>query len=207
MAQVEGYIRFNLTHEDGEAPSFEKIKELNDLRTKLHDIGVIGMNDEGYGLGNVSIRDPENGNVLISGTQTGAHRVLEPKHYARVLSFDIEKNSLHSLGPTKASSETLSHGAVYITNSRVNCVVHAHSMAVYTYMLENGYPKTSAEAEGGTVGIAREVQQLVEKNRSDKGNLVMEGHVEGFIVYGPDIASVDTIITELCELAGLNSAK
>jgi len=71
--------------------------------------------------GNVSVRDPETGYVVIkpSGVR---YEVLRPEHMVIV---DLDENRIE--GDLKASSDTASHLYIYRQRPDVNGVVHTHS--------------------------------------------------------------------------------
>jgi len=50
---------------------------------------------------------------VITGSATGEIPELEPGHYVKVNSFNIEDNAVQCVGPLKASSESLTHAAIY----------------------------------------------------------------------------------------------
>ena len=107
----------------------EQWTELNDARTGLHKLRLIGVYPDGIGYGNLSIRFSGE-EFIISGTATGAKDVLNLSEYCLVKSFDIAHNKVVSSGPIQASAESMTHGAVYHSCSAVNCVIHIHSREI-----------------------------------------------------------------------------
>ena len=102
--------------------------ELDAARTTLHDAGLIGVYPSGIGYGNVSLRLA--GNLfLISGSGTGSSRLLGKQGYSLVRAFDPLENTVASFGPVQASSESMTHGAVYgaANKARVSSTSTAHS--------------------------------------------------------------------------------
>ena len=62
----EGIIKFNCTWIKSESLNSDLIRELNAWRDRLYDAGVIGMNKDGIGYGNISPRFQKN-KFIITG--------------------------------------------------------------------------------------------------------------------------------------------
>ncbi|MFW6249866.1 MAG: class II aldolase/adducin family protein [Alkalispirochaetaceae bacterium] len=201
MSQAEGYIKFNQEFRHGPPPPWDTLRELNLARTRLFDLGLIGMDEDGTGFGNVSVRSPkgEAGLFMVSGTATGNKRVLEPEDYAVVLDYDIARNNLASLGRTRASSESLSHAAVYSARGDVVSVIHVHSRPLYAGMLKEGFPRTSPEAEYGTPEIATDIRDIAIAADEASGALVMLAHQDGVIAYGGSVQEAEALLAALYE--------
>lgn len=193
----EGYTKFAVHLTDGDLPANPALERLNQVRTELHDLGLIGVLPDGIGYGNVSVRQNGSDKFIISGTATGAKRVLAFTDYCLVDSFNILRNEVFCTGRIAASSESMSHGSVYQANPAVTCVIHIHSRKVFDFMLENGYPRTSELAAYGTPRIAEETVQLVREAGSPQGVFVMAGHQDGVIAYGPDIESARQLLLDV----------
>jgi hypothetical protein len=133
----------------------------------------------------------------ISGTATGAERELPLEAYCRVDSFNPKTNEVWCTGHVKASSETMSHGAVYEANDAVRCVIHVHSRELFELMLAGQFAKTPKEAEYGTPELAEAVQALVESAGTAQGVFVLAGHQDGVMAYGSDIESARDVLLAL----------
>ena len=57
---------------------FEAIAELNACRRKLLEQRLVGVDSNGVGFGNLSIRDGVSGNFYITGSATGGLPELTP---------------------------------------------------------------------------------------------------------------------------------
>jgi len=68
---VSEYVKFSCEPLAGEIASFSGLAELNAYRRKLLDLGLIGVNPNGIGFGNLSVRDGATKNLYITGTATG----------------------------------------------------------------------------------------------------------------------------------------
>ncbi len=193
----EGYTKFTAHLTEGDLPASPALCRLNEVRTELHDLGLVGVLPDGIGYGNVSIRLNESKNFVISGTATGAKRELALTDYCMVDSFDGRQNEVFCTGRIQASSESMSHGSVYQANPAIHCVIHIHHQAVFRFMLANGYLRTSEQAAYGTPEIAEETVRLVRDAGAAQGIFVMVGHQDGVIAYGADIEPVRRLLLEV----------
>jgi len=188
----EGYVKYHCDHVFGPAPVHPQMEELDRLRTDLYDAELVGMRPDGVGFGNVSVR-AEGDHFVITATGTGGVRELGADGYCTVTGVWVEKNSLACLGPLPASSEALTHAAVYAASSTVRCVVHVHSRVLFDSLLSCGAVSTPGEAAYGTPDMAYAVEALVHRRPAD-GVLVMAGHDEGILIYGPSVAAVASLL-------------
>lgn len=194
----EGYIKFNSQRRDGTVPRPAALEELNRSRTALFDLGLIGVLPDGIGFGNLSVRTNEL-QFLVTASATGATRILAPEQYCLVESFSIALNSVHSVGPLHASSESMTHGAIYAAHSEVQCVIHVHSRALFDWLLKNSWPFTPASVPYGTPAMADAVSQLVVQQPQLPVLFAMAGHQDGVVAYGREIASVLNLVRDTFE--------
>jgi len=174
--------------------------ELNRVRTKLRELGLMGMTSNGIGFGNLSLR-VEGNKFLISGTATGASSVLGPDGYCLITSFDVDRNRVVSTGPVKPSSETMTHGVIYRSCPNANCVIHIHSRQIFDGMIRDSYPATHETAAYGTPEIALAIGKLVgHDSEKNEGSIVLAGHDEGVIVYAPTVKRALFLTEELYNL-------
>src|SRR5262245_59897738 len=123
---AEGVIRFEVEHESRMLEARvhgEPARVLSAWREVLARLTLVGqdpMRYQGLGYGNLSARLPPFGDVgrgrrrfLVTGSQTGAIADLTLDHYCVVERYDLARNTVHSLGPIRPSSESLTHGAIY----------------------------------------------------------------------------------------------
>lgn len=184
----EGYIKFDQTWQAASAP--QAVDELIDLRQRLYRQGLIGYDaTQQVGFGNLSRRTQpgEAGLFIISGTQTGALAQLTAEHFVAVTAYDLAANRLHSQGPLRASSESLTHAAVYASDPRHQVVLHVHSLR-HWQRLYGQYPTTDPAAAYGTPDMAQSVLDLHRDHPAlaELGIVVMSGHEEGLLAFGPD---------------------
>lgn len=193
----EGYVKFtaHLTKED--LPDCPELGRLNEVRTEMHELGLIGVLPDGIGYGNVSVRQAGDEAFVISGTATGAERELPLAAYCRVDSCNAATNEVWCTGRVPASSETMSHDAVYQANECIRCVIHIHSRDLFDFMLAGPFLKTPKDAEYGTPELAEAVQELVQSAGEEQGLFVLEGHQDGVMAYGPDMESARDLLMGL----------
>jgi len=145
----EGYIKFNINWKEKELDfSLSDFYKLNFCRDKLFSLSLIGAYPNGIGFGNVSIRTIGN-EFIISGSATGNIKQLFKKDYSLVKDYNIKKNIIYCEGLTKASSESLSHAAVYESNPEIKAVIHIHNLGMWN-KYKNNLPTTNEKAEFGT---------------------------------------------------------
>lgn len=181
---TEGYIKFNCDWEQKEFPLEDDLfDQLESSRSKLYDLGLIGMYSDGIGFGNISVRLNDSSEFIITGSATGQFAKLNRSHYALVKGYNFKKNSVSCTGLTKASAESLSHAAIYEAIPEAGAVVHVHSLQLWQKLL-NVLPTTSVEIEYGTPEMAEAIQQLVSGMKNDEKIIVMGGHREGILAFG-----------------------
>jgi len=192
----EGYIKYRQHFIKDEPLSQVLISEINEYRSRLYEMKLIGAYDEVIGYGNISVKLPD-GRILISGTQTGQIKHLGPQHYTVVESYNIDKNELTCKGPVKASSEALTHAAVYELDDSIKAVIHIHSRELWDKHI-NKMPTTRREVTYGTPEMAYEVRRLFEDELM-RGTpvLVMAGHDEGIVTYGGSLDAAFQLVEAL----------
>jgi len=192
---TEGYIKFNCIWEQKEIqiePSL--LIELESARTRLYELGLIGMYPDGIGFGNISVKSDKGSSFIITGSATGQFKKLKPSHYAQVTGYNFAQNTISCIGQTKASAESLSHAAVYESIPEVGAVVHIHCLWLWEKLM-NSNLTTSREVEYGTPEMAEAIQHLISVMKTDEKVIVMGGHREGILVFGSNLSeATDEII-------------
>ena len=186
LLRDDGVIKYQAIHQNGSPPTHVLLNQLDQVRTQLFDLGLVGIYPDGIGYGNVSIRH-ESG-CIISGTATGGARILGASGYCYVRSFNVKQNTVRTEGPINASSESMTHCAIYKANSLVQCVLHIHHGNLWQRLLQEGYDSTSADIAYGTPQMALAMASLVNTKLAPASLFVMAGHDEGIVAYGPTIA-------------------
>ncbi|WP_341734311.1 class II aldolase/adducin family protein [Microcoleus sp. EPA2] len=180
----EGVVKYHCDWTFAEPVSVETIVDLMAWRDRLHSWGLIGVYDNGIGFGNVSVRLGNSCQFIISGTQTAHLSNLGPEFYCTVTEFNLEKNFLGCRGPVPASSESLTHAALYLHRDDVGGIIHVHNPQLWQQLLFQ-IPTTRKEIPYGTPGMAWEMFRLFEEeNLGDRKILAMAGHEDGIICFG-----------------------
>ena len=188
MTLDEGYIKYQSHWSPGPAPDATAARRLEKWRRPLFTAGLIGHYDElNIGFGNISTRSGEPGQFLITGTQTGHIEDTTPEHYSLVTAFDVDRNEVFCTGPVQASSEAMTHAAIYELDSSINAIVHVHSKPLWDQYL-HVLPTTDSAVTYGTPEMAKELRRLYRESAfGSDGIAVMGGHDEGLISIGESV--------------------
>ncbi len=178
----KGYVQFRSDWERAKPPAFPVVADLVAWRNRLRGVGLIGVYPDGIGFGNVSGRLP-GGRFVISGTATGGLDVAGPEHFTEVVWHDAAANALGCRGPVAASSESLSHAAVYEADPTATVVIHVHHLGLWE-RLRGVLPTTDDRAEAGTPAMADAIAALWRPGPPPDGLFVMGGHREGLMAFG-----------------------
>lgn len=183
----EGYTKFQCQWIKAEPVPEWPWEALEAWRARLYALGLVGVLPDGVGFGNLSQRIGTTARFLITGTQTGKYPVLSREHFTQVQSFSLAENQLVCQGPIAASSESLSHAAIYQSEPAVGAVIHIHHRLAWEKLREC-VPTTALQAEYGTPEMAWEiVRQFTENKAGVSGLIVMGGHRDGILAYGLDL--------------------
>ncbi|MCE7990829.1 MAG: class II aldolase/adducin family protein [Roseivirga sp.] len=183
----DGVIKFRLDWQEGKAPGFPEMEELLLWRDRMYELGLIGYDEKHQvGYGNISVLPEALPNFVISGTQTGHIQNLAAGYYTEVTGYSISENQLTCRGPVKASSESLTHAAIYEADSEIRAVIHIHHDAQWETWLGK-VPTTSEKVPYGTPEMAAEIHRLFLENDSHQEVIAMAGHQGGLISFGTSL--------------------
>ena len=181
------YIKFTCERAAAEITSFDGLAELNAYRRKLLQFRLIGADANGIGFGNLSIRDGATNNFYITGSATGGIPELTLADCARVVAYDFARNWLRCEGSAIPSSESLTHAAVYASDTDTGAIIHCHDSKLWAALL-NRAPTSSNTVEYGTPEMAYEVLRLFNVTDVQRRKiLVMAGHEGGVVAFGRDL--------------------
>jgi ribulose-5-phosphate 4-epimerase/fuculose-1-phosphate aldolase len=194
----EGYTKYRCDWRAGPCLPPASIDRLNRCRNRLHRAGLVGhYTAQGVGYGNVSVRAAGLEQFIISGTQTGHIARADARHYARVTDYDIDANRVSCTGPVQASSEALTHAAIYELDPAIAAVVHVHSATLWA-ALKGVVPTTDAGVAYGTPAMAHELERLYQQTAlAEQMIAVMAGHPEGIVTFGGSIESATERVLRL----------
>jgi L-ribulose-5-phosphate 4-epimerase len=180
-----------------ETAPFAGFAKLNACRRKLLQLRLIGVDSNGIGFGNLSVRDGTTNNFYVTGSGTGGTPELELADYARVVAYDFGRNWLQCESSTIASSESLTHAAVYESEPEARAIIHCHSLKLWATLL--GQVPTTSEAVGyGTPEMAYEVRRLFwMTDVKSRKIFVMGGHEAGVVTFGKDLQEAFAVVNAL----------
>jgi ribulose-5-phosphate 4-epimerase/fuculose-1-phosphate aldolase len=191
---VSEYIKFSCERVAAEITSFGGLAELNAHRRKLLQFGLIGVDPNGIGFGNLSVRDGATNNFYITGSATGGIPELTPADCAKVVAYGFERNQVRYEGSALPSSESLTHAAIYESDATAGAVIHCHDSKLWAAVL-NEAPTTSKAAEYGTQQLVHEIMQLFKRaDVQDRKIVVMAGHEGGILTFGKDLAEAFAVL-------------
>ena len=190
----EGYIKYNCIWKEIEVPHNFDLQELNNWRAVLKKENLIGLDNNEIGYGNISIRY-EGNTFIITGTQTAHLNHLSWSELSLVESFNISSNTLSCQGLTKASSESMTHGAIYSSNVKINSVVHIHSPYIWQHYQDDFL--STPNVPYGSQDMAMAVKNCINQTDLNNGIIIMKGHENGVIAFG---ASLKEACLELLKL-------
>jgi len=184
----EGYIKFNSQLHQTPPPSEWVVEEVNTWRDRMYALGYIGAYEGDIGYGNISVKsDLLENEFIVTGSGTGNIPILFADHFTRVSSYSIDDNSVVCEGRIDASSESMTHAAVYACAPDARAVIHIHSRPHWEELCGK-IPTTSKNAAYGTPEMAREIKRLFdETNFREIRVMAMAGHDEGILSYGTSL--------------------
>jgi len=184
----EGYTKFACDWAEAAPIPGAEIATLIDWRNRLFQAGLIGHDDEhDVGFGNISCRAAGARDFVISATQTGHIPVADGRHFTHVVDYDIDANRVACRGTRKASSESLTHAAIYELDAEFLAVVHVHSRELWE-ALARRVPTTDADVAYGTPAMAHEFERLYRQTDLPRRRLaVMAGHQAGLVSVGSSV--------------------
>lgn len=193
----EGYIKFEIDWQKA-PPLSGDLRDIIRVRNQLYVQKLIGYYEQHkVGYGNISILSSQPPSFIVSGTQTGHLPLLSGDHFTLATHWDLAKNSLACVGPVKASSESLTHAAVYACSNTIKAVIHVHHLELWEWMLSR-YPSTDPSIAYGTPEMAKEVSRLYRTtNLPECAAFAMEGHEEGIFTFGATLDEANDILNTI----------
>ncbi|MGG6238218.1 class II aldolase/adducin family protein [Nodosilinea sp. AN01ver1] len=193
MTLDEGVIKYVSDWTPGAPLEQDELTELIAWRDRLHQAQLIGLYPNGIGYGNISLRRSVH-SFVVSGTQTGHLAQTTPHHYTLVDTWDIDRNTLHCTGPIQASSESLTHAALYDYSDAIQAVIHIHNRPLWQRG-QGVLPTTAASVPYGTPAMAYEMKRLLDgSDLMQTRILIMAGHEEGVLVFGPTLEAAAQVL-------------
>lgn len=190
-----GVIKFNCHWTKASPLPYAEIAELNEWRDKMYARRFIGLNEDNIGYGNISMRSSAK-QFIISGSATGHLENLTNEHYTQVVDYNLEANWVSCQGPIVASSESLTHAALYECDESIKAVIHIHDNTLWKKLLTK-IPTTLATVEYGTPAMALEVKRLFRESKLKSIKLLaMAGHQDGLIAFGANLKEAGNLLLQ-----------
>jgi ribulose-5-phosphate 4-epimerase/fuculose-1-phosphate aldolase len=199
---MEGFVKFNCHwSQSGPVISDEQYEIINSWREILYNMDLIGAYENGVAFGNISMRIGVGHQFVITGSATGEIPELEPGHYVKVNSYNIDDNAVQCIGPLKASSESLTHAAIYSADPDTNAVVHVHNIDLWNELIYK-VPTTNPGMDYGTAGLAKDILRLFkEPEIYEKRIIIMSGDRAGILTFGHDMDEAVNVLMEYMKKA------
>jgi L-ribulose-5-phosphate 4-epimerase len=195
----EGVTKYECFWNKSDPPSIGAVSALITCRDRLFTRGLIGVYSDGIGYGNVSERVDGYCAFYITGTQTGEKAQLTVSDISIIKAYSIADNRVECCGEIAASSETLTHAAVYELDRSIRAVIHVHHRALWE-KAQGLIPTTARSVPYGTPAMALEMRRLYEKtNLKDFRVLVMAGHDEGLISFGKNLSQAEAQLARVMQ--------
>jgi ribulose-5-phosphate 4-epimerase/fuculose-1-phosphate aldolase len=171
--------------------------DLFEWRRRLRQLGLIGADADGIGYGNLSVRLFATPTFLITSSQSSGLLEVDQQHFARVTVVDLDRNALRSVGERPPSSEALTHAALYQVHGAIRAVVHVHCRRIWTAHRDR-LPTSRDDVLYGTPEMAYEMIRLHKRRAlGNRGIVVMGGHQDGIVAFGPTLAEAAEEILKL----------
>jgi L-ribulose-5-phosphate 4-epimerase len=191
---VSEYVKFTCERTNAEFTPFDGFAELNAYRRQLRELRLIGVDSNGVGFGNLSVRDGATKNFYITGSATAGIPELTLADCAKVLAYNFERNWVGYEGSTIPSSESLTHAAIYESDAKVGAVIHCHDSRSWAVIL-NQAPTTSKTVNYGTPEMAYEIMRLFRvTDLHSRKILAMAGHEGGIVTFGRDLEEAFAVL-------------
>ena len=192
---MQGFVKFNCHwSQSGPVISDEQFEIINNWRDILFNMDLIGAYENGVAFGNISMRINGTNQFVITGSATSEIPELEPGHYVKVNSFNIDDNAVQCVGPLKASSESLTHAAIYLADPGANAVIHVHCIDLWNEIIHK-VPTTNPSMDYGTIALAKDIFRLFkESDVIEKRIIVMAGDRAGIITFGHDMDEAANVL-------------
>ena len=188
------YVKFRYQRARADIAPCDALTELNTCRRKLVQQHLIGLDANGIGFGNLSVRDGVTGNFYITGSATGGLPQLTSTDCVRIVAYDFARNWLRYEGAAIPSSESLTHAAIYESDPTISAVIHCHDSVLWRTLLDR-VPTTSNAIAYGTPEMAYEIMRLftVSDVRS-REIFVMAGHEGGILTFGKNLRNAFDVL-------------
>ncbi|WP_072681814.1 class II aldolase/adducin family protein [Arcobacter sp. LA11] len=193
----EGVVKYSLKYNQTDDIAIKECKKIENVRARLFSLGLIGAYSNGIGFGNISVRYKKKNSFVITSTQTGELPKLTPSYYSFVKKVDFKKFRTYAMGPSRPSSEAITHACIYNLDPDIKAVIHIHNEKIWDYMLKNNYLSTN-DTPYGTPEMVEDVKNIYKNIDPFLNNaFVMKGHFEGIVTFGKSLKDAEKTLYEI----------
>jgi len=193
----EGVVKYSLKYNQTDEIAKKECKKIENVRARLFSLGLIGAYSNGIGFGNISVRYKKKNSFVITATQTGELPKLSPSYYSFVKKVDFKKFRTYAMGPSRPSSEAITHACIYNLDPDIKAVIHIHNEKIWDYMLKNNYLSTN-DTPYGTPQMVEDVKNIYKNIDPFLNNaFVMKGHFEGVVTFGKSLKDAEKTLYEI----------
>ena len=168
MSDAEIQFAYDLQPIEGDILTTERFAELSAWRSILHAQDLVGHHPDynhGFSFGNMSCRtEAEAEAFVITGSQTGSAKRFSDENLVRVTDANLERFWVESAGLVPPSMDTMTHAAIYASDSRIEYIFHVHSAEIWQQADELNIPKINAT--GGSPQASQAIIELMGTNQS-----------------------------------------
>jgi ribulose-5-phosphate 4-epimerase/fuculose-1-phosphate aldolase len=189
VSETEGTIQFayELTQIQEQLLAPEDYAQLAAWRSILHELELLGQTPEKYGgfaYGNLSVRDRDTQQFVITASQTSGESSLIQSHLVRVTHCNLDRFWVDAQGAEPPSSESLTHAMIYAADPRIKCVFHVHSTVMWQNRAAMKLPETDADVGYGSPAMVKAVSHLMASHQSRPLTFATAGHEDGIFACG-----------------------
>lgn len=197
MMLDEGVVKYELKYKQSRYIPLKACAKIEKSRNRLFSLGLIGAYSNGIGYGNISLRHKKSKSFVITATQTGELPILSSHYYSFVKKVNFKTFTTFAKGPSKPSSEAITHASIYALDKEINAVIHIHNEKIWEFMLKNNYLSTN-DTPYGTPQMVEDVQNLYKNIDPLLNNcFVMKGHYEGVVTFGKSLKEAEKALYKI----------
>jgi len=185
--------------------AFVRLRAWRQILRRLQLIGRHVRRYDGYGYGNLSVRDPRDpARFYVTASQTSGAATLRAGDLVRVDRCDVERFEIDAVGDKAPSSESITHGMVYAADPAIAWIMHAHARAIWRAAAPLRLATTAPDVEYGSRAMAAAVAALLGRERIRPLLFATLGHEDGVFACGATADDTGSLLvrTHAAALAG-----
>lgn len=193
MEEQFSAVKFKTVFTGNIPPADDRIAELKHWCRVFHDRDLARPHKWGS-YGNLSFRDSRGSFIITgSGVRFGEEWVENP--FVRIISCDLDSQTVYAEGTRDPSSESLLHYSIYEARPEINAVFHGHSRRILERAKVLGLAQTLSEEPYGSVSLAHSIVEVLDKEFF----IVIRAH--GFVSLGLNMRSAGELACSIQDRA------